>query len=104
MKRWLGLSGYAAGGLGWLPVAVVAGLLSAPHALAQSGELRSLLDRMERLERDIGTLNRQLSRGAIDMDLRAMASASSASSSMSARAAASAKAPPDPPSRAWMSV
>lgn len=63
MKRWLGLSGYAAGGLGWLLVAVVAALLSAPHALAQSGELRSLLDRMERLERDIGTLNRQLSRG-----------------------------------------
>ncbi len=63
MKRWLGLSGDAAGGLGWLPVAVVAALLSAPHALAQSGELRSLLDRMERLERDIGTLNRQLSRG-----------------------------------------
>jgi tol-pal system protein YbgF len=63
MKRWLGLSGYAAGGLGWLPVAVVAALLSAPHALAQSGELRSLLDRMERLERDIGALNRQLSRG-----------------------------------------
>ncbi len=63
MKRWLGLSGDAAVGLGWLPVAVVAALLSAPHALAQSGELRSLLDRMERLERDIGTLNRQLSRG-----------------------------------------
>ncbi len=63
MKRWLGLSGYAAGGLGWLLVAVVAALLSAPHVLAQSGELRSLLDRMERLERDIGTLNRQLSRG-----------------------------------------
>ena len=63
MKRWLGLSGYAAGGLGWLLVAVVAALLNAPHALAQSGELRSLLDRMERLERDIGTLNRQLSRG-----------------------------------------
>ena len=63
MKRWLGLSGYAAGGLGWLLVAVVAALLSAPHAHAQSGELRSLLDRMERLERDIGTLNRQLSRG-----------------------------------------
>ena len=63
MKRWLGLSGYAVGGLGWLLVAVVAALLSAPHALAQSGELRSLLDRMERLERDIGTLNRQLSRG-----------------------------------------
>ncbi len=63
MKRWLGLSGYAAGGLGWLSVAVLAALLSAPHARAQSGELRSLLDRMERLERDIGTLNRQLSRG-----------------------------------------
>ena len=63
MKRWLGLSGYAAGGRGWLPVAMVAALLSAPHALAQSGEFRSLLDRMERLERDIGTLNRQLSRG-----------------------------------------
>ena len=63
MKRWLGLSEYAAGGLGWLLVAVVAALLSAPQALAQSGELRSLLDRMERLERDIGTLNRQLSRG-----------------------------------------
>ena len=81
MKRWLGLSGYAAGGLGWLLVAVVAALLSAPHALAQSGELRSLLDRMERLERDIGTLNRQLSRGgkrpldirltALDQELRA---------------------------------
>jgi len=38
--------------------------LLAPAALAQSGELRPFLDRMERLERDIRTLNQQLFRGA----------------------------------------
>ncbi len=65
MKRWLGLSGYAVGGRLAVAVAVLSALLGAPHALAQSGELRSLLDRMGRLERDIGTLNRQLSRGGI---------------------------------------
>jgi len=43
-------------------VAVVTGA-AASTALAQSGDLAPLLDRMERLERDIRTLNLQISRG-----------------------------------------
>lgn len=38
-------------------------LLPVPHAGAQDRNLQTLLDRIERLERDIATLNRQLARG-----------------------------------------
>lgn len=46
------------------PAVAVAWLLSAPAvSIAQDADVRPLLDRIERLERDIRTLNRQLSRG-----------------------------------------
>ncbi|HEB79316.1 MAG TPA: tol-pal system protein YbgF [Rhodospirillales bacterium] len=45
-------------------VAGLLALLAGPtQVLAQSGELQSLVDRLDRLERDIKTLNIQLSRG-----------------------------------------
>ncbi len=54
------------GGSRWLMVAAVAlaVALSSSGVFAQNRDLRSLLDRLERLERDIRTLNLQLSRGA----------------------------------------
>lgn len=60
-RRWRGVSRFASG-CGALPLLLIA--VAAPAAFAQSGQdLRPLLDRMERLERDIRTLNIQLSRG-----------------------------------------
>ena len=47
-------------GVLWLVLAVA---LSAPPAVAQSADLKALMDRLERLERDIRTLNVRLSRG-----------------------------------------
>lgn len=52
MKRWTLAAAVA-----------VAVLLFAPPVLAQSNDLKTLLDRLDRLERDIKTLNVQLSRG-----------------------------------------
>ncbi len=57
--------GFMGGGFALLALlAMVFGLLPAPQALAQGAEqLRPLLDRIQRLERDIRTLNLQVSRG-----------------------------------------
>ena len=60
-------SGHVIGGIGGgLAVLLIAfGLLSPLPALAQGAEqLKPLLDRIQRLERDIRTLNLQISRGA----------------------------------------
>lgn len=55
MRRWFSM--------GFLGAGLLAALAGSPQALAQDRELRPLLDRMERLERDIRTLNVQVSRG-----------------------------------------
>lgn len=47
----------------WTLAAAVAVLLFVPPVLAQSNDIKILLDRLDRLERDIKTLNIQLSRG-----------------------------------------
>lgn len=62
MKRWLDWRLSTA--LRWILAGVVSAvLLGAPPALAQDKDLKALLDRLDRLERDIRTLNIQLSRG-----------------------------------------
>ena len=51
-------------GLAGVCIAAMLGIVAVPPpAFAQNTDLRSLLDRLERLERDIRTLNVQLSRG-----------------------------------------
>jgi tol-pal system protein YbgF len=51
------------GALGTLSALVLAVLLGVAPAAAQNADLRQLLDRIDRLERDIRTLNLQLARG-----------------------------------------
>ena len=51
------------GALGALSVLVLVVFLGAAPAVAQNADLRQLLDRIDRLERDIRTLNIQLARG-----------------------------------------
>ena len=68
MKRCLDARSFGGGGclsVGRmiLMAAVTAVLFAAPPALAQSNDLKGLLNRLDRLERDIRTLNIQISRG-----------------------------------------
>ncbi len=56
------LPGYVIAGMGLIPVLLGAILLAAP-ALAQGPEIGPLLDRLDRVERDIRTLNLLRSRG-----------------------------------------
>lgn len=54
-----------------------AALCSGTPAWAQGGDMQILLDRLERLERDIRTLNQQIARGAGNGDVTAPATAAS---------------------------
>lgn len=61
MKRRFGFVRGAASA--WLPATVLLILAAPSPAFAQSGELQPLVDRLERLERDIKTLNLRIFRG-----------------------------------------
>ena len=54
---------FAALSVAALVLALTLSLTGAPGARAQSTDLQPLLDRMERMQRDIQTLNLQVSRG-----------------------------------------